>query len=196
MAQDELLDYKLTEAHSNKLLLIMTGIDGSLSGYNGKYDIIANDMKENFDISTLVVALPFGAWNYMEQIFNFSINKIEEYFNDKGIKDYEIFAMGSSAGGTNILLFMKKCPKISKICAINPVFSVNFDKILKNLKSNHIKKTIILGERDMSISDYQLLQKIEDVNTIVIPNGDHNLSGEDNFKFFLDIPKMFFIDKK
>ena len=45
----------------------------------------------------------------------------------------------------------------------------------------------------MSIFEYQIIKQIEDLNVIVIPNGDHYLSGEDNFKFFLDIPKNYLV---
>ena len=34
------------------------------------------DLKDNFDISTLVVSLPFGTWEHMEEIFDFAITKI------------------------------------------------------------------------------------------------------------------------
>ena len=47
----------------------------------------------------------------------------------------------------------------------------------------------------MSMYDYVLLQQIEDLELVVIPNGDHYLSGDDNFKFFLDIPKRYLIEK-
>lgn len=188
------LRYKIFEANSNKMLLIMTGIEGSLSGYNGKYDLIASEMKEKYDISTFVLSLPFGSYEYMRQIFDFAIQKTDEYFAEKQIFDYEIYAMGSSAGGTIILNNFEKNAKIKAISAINPVFSVNFHKIIENLKKTKTRKTIILGEKDMSMYDYQILQTIKDLKVIVIPNGDHYLSGEDNFKFFLNIPKNYLID--
>ena len=67
----ENLDYKLTLASSNKILLFFTGLGGSVSGYQNKYEKIASDMKDNFEISTLVVSLPFGTWEHMEEIFDF-----------------------------------------------------------------------------------------------------------------------------
>ena len=188
------LKYKIVEGKSNKILLIMTGIEGSLSGYNGKYDLIANEMKEKFDVSTFVISLPFGTYEHIQGIFDFVIQKIDEYFAKRRISDYEIYAMGSSAGGTVILNNFGKNAKIMAISAINPVFSVNFHKIIENLQNSKIRKTIILGEKDMSMYDYQILSTIEDLDIVVIPDGDHYLSGEDNFKFFLDIPKNYLID--
>ena len=106
------LNYKIVEGSSNKILLIMTGIDGSLSGYCGKYDLIANEMKEKFDISTFVISLPFGTYDHMQEIFDFSIQKIDKYFAKKQIFDYEIYGMGSSAGGTVILNNFEKMQKL------------------------------------------------------------------------------------
>ena len=191
----ESINYKLTVASSNKVLLIFTGIGGSVSGYKNKYEKIANNMKDNFNVSTLVITMPFGSWEHMKDIFDFAIEKADNLFNCRNEKDYEIYAMGSSAGGTNILTFFRNDTKIKAICAINPVFSVDFHKIIENLKKSKIRKTIILGENDMSLYDYVLLQQIEDIEIVVIPNGDHYLSGDDNFKFFLDIPKRYLVDK-
>lgn len=201
----ENIQYKFTQASSNKLLLVMTGIDGSLSGYKGKYDIIASDMKDNHDISTLIVALPYTAWEYMREIFDYSMDLIKTYFGKKNFEDYKIYAMGISAGGSNILSLFNEVPQIKSICVVNPVLTtyyqmrdnkavVDFRKIIKNLKIKNVRKTIILGELDMSRADYEILKEIKETNTIVIPNGDHNLSGEENFKYFLEIPGKYLID--
>lgn len=188
------IDYRLTEASSNKMLLVMTGIGGTVCGYKNKYSIIAKEMKEKYNISTLIIALSVNAWNYMKDIFNFAVQYIKKYYKKLNIDDYQIYAMGTSAGATNILNNMNECSNITKVCVVNPVFPINIDKTLENIKNCQIKKTIILGEYDISVADFKRLAEIKNVEIVLIPEGDHYLSGDKNFQFFLDIPKQYFIE--
>ena len=60
---------------------------------------------------------------------------VEEQMKKSGFDDWEIYGMGHSAGAHFWGRFVHLYPNVSKLLLINPVVSVNFTKLKKELQA-------------------------------------------------------------
>ena len=60
---------------------------------------------------------------------------VEEQMKKSGFDDWEIYGMGHSAGAHFLGRFAHLYPNVSKLLLINPVISVNFTKLKKELQA-------------------------------------------------------------
>ncbi|MCK9575158.1 MAG: S9 family peptidase [Clostridia bacterium] len=183
------IDKYLTSKESD-VFLILTGLGGSTSGYSNKYETIAINTNKKFGLNVFVANTPHGSYENHIQHLNYIFNSIDREMQKQ---DYNVFVMGHSAGGTIMLWNLNLFPKVKRIIAVNPVLNINFHKIensSKNFTGEFIK--IIMGEKDGSCKFLPLLNKVINIETLVLKDIDHEFKG--NLEKFIELPvKYLFI---
>ena len=167
---------------SNNLLLVLTGIGGTTTGYNNKYEKLAKRVIGTQDFSVAVATTPSGSWQHTKENLDFIMNEVSKRYNDK------IYAMGNSAGGNILLMHAYEFPQIEKVLAVNSVLNVNLFKIEKGINLFKGKTTIVCGEKDTSIKFYKMLKT--NANIVILQDIDHNFTN--HIEDFINLPLIFF----
>ncbi len=180
MEQIDIVIYK----KSNNILLILTGIGGTTKGYENKYEKIAKLIMQKYDFSVVVATTPKGSWTHLKENLYYIINRIAEKFEG----NFQIYAMGSSAGANILLCFSYLFPQIKRILAINPVLNINFHWIEKGIAEfNKEKIYTVFGEHDPSIKWTEILPKNNKLIIKILPNVDHKFTN--NLQTFIELPQ-------
>ncbi len=164
--------------NSDNLLLVLTGIGGTVKGYANKYVTLANNVTKTQDFSVAVATTPKGSWQHTKENLDFIMNFIKEKYKGK------IYTMGTSGGANIILMHAHKYPQIKKILAINPVLNINFYKIKNGINQFDGNITMICGENDLSSSFCKIIKN--NVKTFILKNIDHNFSN--HLEDFINLP--------
>lgn len=171
---------------NNNVVLIITGIGGSTKGYENKYLNMAQNIVENYKYSVFVATTPTGSWKHPKENIEYITNYIHNKISKKN-SHYNINVISNSAGATFMLWHAHEFKKIKKIVAINPVLNVNFhlvEKGMQQFKGDFCK--VIIGEKDYSFKFTPLLNKINNIQIVTLPNIDHNFTN--NLNTFIEIP--------
>ncbi len=166
------------------ILLIKTGSEGTIYGYNNKYLELAKYVSSKYGFTVIVSSNPRTGIN-SNQLAD-AIELIDEYFKDK----YEIYYMGISNGGL-IGAWYGNYYSFKRMLLINPPLMINYHKTKEGLQSfNNDKVSLIFGELDPSFKLVGLLDYINNdkVNYHIIKGEDHHLSNVD----YKDLVKYLF----
>lgn len=166
------------------ILLILTGIGGTTKGYENKYEKIAKNVMEQHNFSVVVATSPSGSWLHTEQ----NLYQVMSFIQSKRDNDFNVYAMGNSAGANIVLWHSNKFPQIKKVLAVNPVMNINLH-LFKSLQDTEKEIKIVFGELDMSSSFADLLPKSEKIKVDILPNIDHNFTG--NLDLYIDLPNIY-----
>ena len=169
---------------NNTILLIKTGSEGTIYGYNNKYLELAKYVRSKYGFTVIVSSNPRTGIN-SNQLAD-AIEFIDEYFKDK----YEIYYMGVSNGGL-IGAWYGNNYSFKRMLLINPPLMINYHKTKEGLQSfNNDKVSLIFGELDPSFKLVGLLDYINNdkVNYHIIKGEDHHLSNSD----YKDLVKYLF----
>lgn len=164
--------------NADNLLLILTGIGGTVKGYADKYVKLANKIIDTQDCSVAVATTPSGSWQHTKENLDF----IMHYVKDK--HDGKIYAMGNSAGANILLMHAHEQPQIKQVLAVNPVLNINLFKLESGINQFAGKTTLICGEKDMSSKFYKMLKTT--ATTFVLQDIDHNFTN--HLDEFIDLP--------
>lgn len=173
------------------VVLVLTGLGGTVKGYHNKYEIIANNIVTEHNCTVFVATTPHGSWEHSKENLDYIMKFIDQRMSPIN-KDYKIYVMGHSAGGTFILWYAYNYPRITRILAANPVLNVNFHKLengANNFKCEFIK--IIIGDKDPSYKYADLLQRVKSIETIILPHIDHEF--KDSIESFIDLPNKYLL---
>ncbi|MFZ3009945.1 MAG: hypothetical protein WA030_02920 [Candidatus Microsaccharimonas sp.] len=184
------IDIAIHRGNTNKLLLIIPGVDGTLDGYQDKYKIIAQSINDKHDASVIRINNPFITSYHWES----NIRNILEYIrsNQKKIspnnnKPYDIRIMAHSAGAAIVARIAWEYPDISRVLLVNPAAKLGLDKIVSGLNNlDNQKAIVIFGENDPARQYAELLGAIPTTTASVVNGADHNFTGE-SFSLFLDL---------
>ena len=169
-------------------LLILTGLGGSVRGYNDKYAKIARTVGERFNCSAVVCAIPQSCWEHPGQTFENALNCA---YSRTDFKKLLIF--GNSAGGTLALWYAYLYPQIAKVLAVNPVLNLNYHLLKEGLQNFCGEKMIICsGEKDGGAQWINFLQDKPNLLKKIISGADHNFSGMESE--FCVLPGLLFGD--
>ncbi len=163
---------------ADNLLLILTGIGGTVKGYADKYVKLANKVIDTQEFSVAVATTPSGSWQHTKENLEFIMQYVKNKCNGK------IYAMGSSAGANILLMHAHEHPQIKQILAVNPVLNINLFKIESGINQFAGNTTLICGEKDMSSMFYKMLKST--ATTFVLENIDHNFTN--HLDEFIDLP--------
>ena len=166
------------------VLLILTGIGGSVKGHQNKYQTIAETAVKNHGFSVCVVTMPQGSWECPEDIFRYAMSVVQAQVPDCG----DVYAMGNSAGATFLLWYAYLFPQIKKVLAINPVLNVNLHRANHGIRNFTGGKIFLaVGEKDASNLFSEFLEGNQETSVIRLENTDHYFT--DNLGTFLSLPE-------
>jgi len=182
------------------ILINIPGAGGSIEGYKNKYTNLGNYIQKKSIAS--FVRIP----NEKPQDYELTARTIINYCleNSKaicGTDSSEIWLMGFSAGAGAILLTGWEYPEVKKILAVSP-WTGGFEereRLKKNLPEYKNDLFIVIGDKDDVIYDDTMdfivnnATSVSNLKTLIIPNCDHQLTGEDNSKILSKLPEYFFL---
>ena len=177
--------------NSKSTLVILTGVGGSVDGYNDKYVKIANNIIKKYNANVFIISIE--SWNVFDSILNEAKYYIDMYYKQLNIKDYSIYLMGTSAGATIILSQNYNWLNVKKVLAINPVIQFNYNKLINGIEKSTAITTVIMGEKDPSFMYLPLIDnKNKLLSCVTYENVDHQFT--EHFDLFLELPEKYLFE--
>ena len=174
-----MIEIKTYPAGEN-VLLVLTGLGGSLSGYGGKYIKIAQRASREYGFTTSVAAVTEDVWADKERAF-------DEMFSRACSAASKAYIMGSSAGASLALWYAHKYKNVAKVLCVNPVLNVNLPLTVKGMKDFHGEKLyIVSGDCDPSFVWAKMIKCTDRVEVLILEKVDHFFTGKLNE--FIDLP--------
>ena len=186
-----MFDYATSKQHNNKMInygivdgnntvvLIKTGIGGSVLGYQNKYIKLAHQIKKEYGYSVVVADNPYDGTDSLGD----AISVIKEHFKN----DIVIYYMGISMGATMGAWFGEKYPQIKRMLLINGPLNCNIDKTINELEGLECDRvTLVYGSLDPSYGYAKSLEFNKEINVVIKEGMDHNFSQSMNE--FMDLP--------
>ena len=174
-----MIDIKTYPAGEN-VLLVLTGLGGSLSGYGEKYVKIARRAVEEYGFTTSVAAVTEEMWADKERAF-------DEIFSRACSAASKAYVMGASAGASLALWYAHKYKNVAKVLCINPVLNVNLTLTVKGMNEFKGEKMyIVSGDWDPSFVWAKMIKSTNNVEVRILENVDHFFTGKLNE--FIDLP--------
>lgn len=186
--------------NSGIILINIPGAGGTVSGYKNKYVNLGNYLQSK-NIASFV-RIP----NDRPSEYELTVRTVINYCLEKTgyiCEAYhpEIWLMGFSAGAGAIVLTGWEYPEVKKILAINPFLDVRGvrERLKDNLPSYEGELNLVKGKDDTVIApdtiEYisSLAKSVSVLETLEIPDCDHQLKGEDNSKILSKLPEYFFL---
>ena len=176
---------------ASKLLLIKTGMGGSIYGYQEKYFHIAQHFN-SLGYNVLCCSTPQTVNDRLS--FETAIEVAKAQMGDH-FPDCTIHYMGISRGAYQGILFGNTIPQIEALLLINSPIMVNFSKQLAALRGLDKHSVLVIGTKDPSFQFWPFLQKIENpkLKMIEVTDADHHFKGMN--KEFFDLPLNVFLSK-
>lgn len=186
----EVAKYKGT---TNKVVMIIVWKWGTTSGYQNKYITIASNLAEKYGVNVFVVENPWISRDDPKLFIECAMNFVEEQIKKIGFDDWEIYGMGHSAGAHFWGRFAHLYPNVSKLLLINPVVSVNFTKLKKELEAYQGELFLIQWSKDNDFFYNPLLDPIksEKKQVIILEWVNHEFSNEGGFDLFLSLAEQY-----
>ena len=186
----EVAEYKGT---TNKVVMIIVWKWGTTSGYQNKYITIASNLAEKYGVSVFVVENPWISRDDPKLFIECAMGFVEEQMKKSGFDDWEIYGMGHSAGAHFWGRFAHLYPNVSKLLLINPVVSVNFTKLKKELEAYQGELFLIQWSKDNDFFYNPLLDPIksEKKQVIILDWVNHEFSNDWGFDLFLSLAEHY-----
>ena len=172
---------------NNIIVLIKTGLGGSIYGYQNKYFNLAKRINEKYGYTVIVADNPYDGTDPLPNAFEL----IEEFISN----EYTIYYMGVSMGALIGAWYSNKYPSIKRMLLINGPLNMNLDKTINELnKSNCEKITLVYGSLDPSMVFVKGLDLIKNNNAsfVIKENMDHNFS--QSMEVFMKLPFEYLLD--
>lgn len=191
------LDIAIHPANSKIVLLTVPGVDGSVDGYENKYNQIAETIQKKHGVAVVRIANPFITSFHWESNIRRALEYIETHMLEiTGHKDIEIRIMAHSAGAAIVAQIAWEYPQITRILLINPATKLGIEKMKYGLAEfGGNKITVLFGSRDPSVADAkELSQSNESARRIIVLDGvNHHFSG-DALASFIQAPHSYLFD--
>lgn len=186
----EVAEYKGT---TNKVVMIIVWKWGTTSGYQNKYITIASNLVEKYGVTVFVVENPWISRDDPKLFIECAMNFVEEQMKKSGFDAWEIYGIGHSAGAHFWGRFAHLYPNVSKLLLINPVVSVNFTKLKKELQAYQGELFLIQWSKDHDFFYNPLLDPIksEKKQVIILEWVNHEFSNEGGFDLFLTLAETY-----
>lgn len=162
---------------SNKVVIVIGGVDGSADGYQDKYVKMADRIVNRQNKAVLRVS------NYFISSFHWEDNLRQalEYVRINAVSlcevtepDIEIVA--HSAGASVVSWIAHEFPQVTQILLINTASRLKKEKILDGLEKFNGHATLVFGENDESLD---LVKLVSEKNRVVIIDGaDHHFANK------------------
>ncbi len=188
---------------SNKIILIVPGVDGSVNGYKNKYVKLANYLVEQKIGAIVRMSNPytFGfGWDLnLREVLKYVLENKE---NICGNNKPDIYIMGISAGAGTATMIAWEYPEIKKLLLMEPAWNVDPEEIKQNLPKFEGELYVVVGSGDEALGEevgrrfIKYASKAKHKELHVIPNCDHHFSSNRNSKIFSQAPIYAFSQEK
>lgn len=180
------MDIRVHSLPSNRVVLILPGVDGSVDGYENKYVRMADRIIENQNKAVVRVSNDFITSFHWEDNFRNAVdyinNNAKEYFGSDAVA---IEVIAHSAGASVTSWLSHEYPNIDKILLINLAAELKKEKILDGLMKYKGNVNLVFGSNDPSLSFSAVVPT--NINVTTINGADHYFSGE-HLKTFIKLP--------
>ena len=174
-----MIEIKVCPAGEN-VLLVLTGLGGSLSGYGEKYIKIAKRANTEYGFTTCVAAVTVEVWEDKESAF-------DEIFLRSCSAAPKVYIMGVSAGASLALWYAHKYKNVSKVLCINPVLNINLSLTSKGIKAFQGEKLyIVSGDGDPSSVWVKMMRGMPGAEVHILENVDHFFT--EKLNEFIELP--------
>ena len=186
------VDYIFFPSSKPKLLLIKTGLGGSVYGYEGKYLSIAKCF-QHFGYNVLCCSTPMDVNDRVS--FETAIHIAKERFGDV-FPHIDIDYMWISRGAYQCIIFGNTVPQIRALLLINSPIMINFPKQIAALRGMDRHAVLVIGTAGPSFKFWPWLQSVGNPNLELIEaeGADHHFKGMD--KEFFELPQKVFLSDR
>lgn len=158
-----IINGKFNIESSHIVVYIKAGLTGSIYGYENKYLKMAKNLNEKFGVSVFVASNPEGTGNSIGH----GLQIIKNYCKERQVKQFNVYFVGVSNGGTQGLFAFEKNPLINKALLIGAPLNYNPDLIKKALINfNGEKLHLICGDKDPGFGLFKLYSELENEKII------------------------------
>lgn len=162
------INYAVTLGN-NVVVIIKTGFNGTVYGYENKYSILAKMINEQYGYSVVVADNPYDGNDPIED----AIKEIEAKISTDCIIYYSGVSLGASIGAW----YGKDYPQIKRMLLINAPLNINIDKAISGLEELECEKiTLVYGSFDSSYKYAKGLKFNKPINVVIKDGIDHNFS--------------------
>ena len=179
------LDFGFLPGESQRLLLIKTGLGGSIHGYNGKYLRVAQHFN-SVGYSVLCCNSPQDMDD--RSSFEAAIDAARRLMGNL-FADVRIEYMGVSRGAYQGILYGNTVEQIKSMLLINPPLTINFSKQITALRNLDKPSSLVIGTRDASFRFWPWICEVENANLKLVEaeGADHHFKGMDQEFFELPV---------
>ena len=174
---------------SNTVILVKTGLGGTLSGYKDKYLKIATDLNKKYGYTVICATTPADPFDGIDTLED-AIAVAKSYTGH----DITVYFAGHSCGALVGWLFGYKYPEIKRMLLINAPLMVDTLLLEKAINQfNGERAMLVYGAWDRSVKYIQMLRFITNkrVSHTIIPKADHNFTGK--LKLFMELCEKYLI---
>lgn len=172
-----MIDYGIIYGAATKAILIKTGQNGNIYGYNNKYLEMANCLNKNYDITVVVSSNPYDCTD--------SLGQALELIREENRSVMDVYFMGVSNGAVLGARFGHLHSEIKRMLLINGPLMINWPQSKKGLeKFQGELATLIYGSLDPSYRYVGLIDLINNstrINKVIVDGADHNFRNMDEY---------------
>lgn len=183
--KEQIIDYGIIYGTDKMVVLIKTGQNGSIYGYNDKYLRMATDINKKHSCTVVVSSNPYDCTDSLEQALEVIFEEVSQ--------DVEVYFMGMSNGAILGARFGHLHPEIKRMLLINGPLMINWPQTKKGLeKFNGEFATMVYGSLDPSYMYAEMVEFIDNpgkIKLVKCEGADHNFKNMD--EYFQRLPEEF-----
>lgn len=194
--KDERFDLVAHRLKSPNIIINYPGLNGTIDGYNRKYEKIADFLVEK-NIGAVVRAGNPVQDNYehavVENLRNIIDITLMQSDRIAGTETPNLYVMGTSAGASALAYLAHEYSEIEKVLLVAPSGNAGKD-VFSNILSYEGELAVLVGEEDKVIPVefakrfYDMAFSAQKRQFEVIPGCDHQFKGETNGKILSKAP--------
>lgn len=179
------IDLAVHPGTTDRMLLIMPGVDGSVDGYQGKYKTIAEQINQKYDTTVIRMSNPLNFAHDHTRNFYEVMDYIEEHYDTTRLK---LDLVGHSLGGYVIGVLAYAYDFVDKILMINPAISLDREDFKSLYERDANLNHVLIGSNDPSYKYRDEFAKYAQVH--IVDGADHYFSG-DYLNEFIEAPNKY-----
>lgn len=172
-----IIDYGIIFGIDKMVVLIKTGQNGSIYGYNDKYLRMAIDINKKYSCTVVVSSNPYDCTD--------SLGQALEVIDEEVSQEVEVYFMGMSNGAILGARFGYLHPEIKRMLLINGPLMINWPQTKKGLeKFNGEIATMVYGSLDPSYMYAEMVEFIDNsgkIRLVKCEGADHNFKNMDEY---------------
>ena len=172
-----IIDYGIIYGTGKMVVLIKTGQNGSIYGYNDKYLRMAIDINKKYSCTVVVSSNPYDCTD--------SLGQALEVIDEEVSQEAEVYFMGMSNGAILGARFGYLHPEIKRMLLINGPLMINWPQTKKGLeKFNGEFATMVYGSLDPSYMYAEMVGFIDNhrkIRLVKCEGADHNFKNMDEY---------------